>query len=200
MMTLPPEISVEKRRHAHNGWAYYFRHQDAGELGRILVLDAPGGHCHLSCEIVGDPADPMTARRAEIFEPIARMVLGQMKSAGDAGAIVPPPPPGPDNGVTLENLLVQCPRCSAAVARLVCALEAAERGCFEDHARMLFPTFADFDILTWIIGPDLDDSPLETRPNNIMQVWPTRGPIRRLSPALFNPELAQLQEEHCAQK
>ncbi|SFL22496.1 hypothetical protein SAMN04488498_1658 [Mesorhizobium albiziae] len=30
MMALPPEISVEKRRHARTGWAYYFRHHDIG--------------------------------------------------------------------------------------------------------------------------------------------------------------------------
>ncbi|WP_186002951.1 hypothetical protein [Mycobacterium sp. KBS0706] len=28
-------------------------------------------------------------------------------------------------------------------------------------------------------------------------MWPVRGPIRRLSPALFNPELDALQEGHC---
>ncbi len=146
------------------------------------------------------PADPMTARRAEIFEPIARNLLGQMESAVGAATTTPPAPTRPDNGVTLENRLVQCPRCGTGVARLVCAPAAVDRGHFEDHARMLFPTFADFDMPTWIIGPDLDDGPLETRQNNIMQVWPTRGPIRRLSPVLFNPELVQLQQEHCAQR
>ncbi|MGL4965866.1 MAG: hypothetical protein ACRC67_31890 [Inquilinus sp.] len=62
---------------------------------------------------------------------------------------------------------------------------------------MLFLTFAGLDVPTWIIGPDLAGGRPETRPAEIMQVWPVRGPIRRLSPALFNLELDALQEGHC---
>ncbi|MGL4964722.1 MAG: hypothetical protein ACRC67_26080, partial [Inquilinus sp.] len=117
---------------------------------------------------------------------------------GKGSEIASPPHPASANpGLLLENKLLQCLRCGAGVGRLVFAPEATNPARFEDHARMLFPTFAGLDVPTWIIGPDLAGGPPETRPAEIMQVWPVRGPIRRLSPALFNPELDALQEGHC---
>jgi hypothetical protein len=66
---LPADVSLEKRRLCE-AWAYVFRHRVLGELGRILLQELGDGRCHLSCEVVGDPADPMTARRMAIFEPL----------------------------------------------------------------------------------------------------------------------------------
>ena len=61
---LPPDVSFRKQR-LNDGWAYVFRHRTLGELGRILVQDTGDGHSRISCEVVGDPADPMTAKRGE---------------------------------------------------------------------------------------------------------------------------------------
>ena len=68
--SLPPGVFFTKRRMAY-GWAYVFRHRTLGELGRILLQDRPDGRCQLFCEVVGDPADPLTAARAAIFQPLA---------------------------------------------------------------------------------------------------------------------------------
>lgn len=198
-MKLPPEISVEKRRLPEGGWAYGFRHRTLGELGRIVARDRPGGQCLISCEVIGDPADPMTGKRAEIFEPIGRAIAAEMEAQLGKGSEIasPPPPASADPGLLLENKLLQCLHCGAGVGRLVFAPQATDPARFEDHARMLYPTFTELDVPTWIIGPDLAGGPPETRPAEIMQVWPVRGQIRRLSPALFNPELDALQERHC---
>ncbi|WP_186002952.1 hypothetical protein [Mycobacterium sp. KBS0706] len=88
---------------------------------------------------------------------------------GKGGEIASPPPPasaGP--GLLLENKLLQCLRCGAGDGRLVFAPEATDLGRFEDYARMLYPTFAELDVPTWIIGPDLAGGPPETRPAEIM--------------------------------
>ena len=66
---LPPDVSCHKHR-LSDGWAYVFRHRTLGELGRILVQDTGDGHSRISCEVVGDPSDPMTAKRAEVFKPL----------------------------------------------------------------------------------------------------------------------------------
>ena len=58
---LPPYVSFEKQRLA-GAWAYVFRHRVLGELGRILLQELDDGRCHISCEVVGDPSDPMTTQ------------------------------------------------------------------------------------------------------------------------------------------
>ena len=67
-LQLPPDVSYEKQR-LSGAWAYVFRHRVLGELGRILLQELEDGRCHISCEVVGDPSDPMTTQRAEIFKP-----------------------------------------------------------------------------------------------------------------------------------
>ena len=56
---LPPDVSFEKQR-LSDAWAYIFRHRVLGELGRILLQELDARRCHISCEVVGDPSDPMT--------------------------------------------------------------------------------------------------------------------------------------------
>jgi hypothetical protein len=38
------------------------RHRVLGELGRILLQELDDARCHVSCEVVGDPSDPMTTQ------------------------------------------------------------------------------------------------------------------------------------------
>jgi hypothetical protein len=51
-----------------------------GELGRILVQELDDGRCHISCEVVGDPSDPIT-QRAAIFKPLGLELTRQMEAA-----------------------------------------------------------------------------------------------------------------------
>jgi hypothetical protein len=39
------------------------------ELGRILLQELDDGRCHISCEVVGYPSEPMTTQRTAIFNP-----------------------------------------------------------------------------------------------------------------------------------
>ena len=63
---LPPDVSYEKQR-LSDAWAYVFRHRVLGELGRILLQELDDGRCHISCEVVGDPSDPMTMQRWKVY-------------------------------------------------------------------------------------------------------------------------------------
>jgi hypothetical protein len=76
---LPADVSLEKQR-LRGAWAYVFRHRALGELGRILLQELGDGRCHISCEVVGDPADPMTAQRLAIFKPLALALTCQMEA------------------------------------------------------------------------------------------------------------------------
>src|SRR4051794_19432435 len=64
---LPSDVSFEKQRLC-DAWACVFRHRVLGEFGRVVLQDLDDGRCHISCEVVGDASDPMTAQRAAIFK------------------------------------------------------------------------------------------------------------------------------------
>src|SRR5436305_9646398 len=52
------------------GSAYVFRHAELGLLGRLVLQSLPSGYCQILCEVAGDPADPMTAKRWQVLEPV----------------------------------------------------------------------------------------------------------------------------------
>src|SRR5271165_3229667 len=61
---LPRDVSYEKQR-LSDAWTYVLRHG----VRRILLQELDDGRCHISCEVVGDPSDPMTTQRTAIFKP-----------------------------------------------------------------------------------------------------------------------------------
>lgn len=85
---LPPNVSVEKQRLSY-GWACVFRHGALGQLGRVVLQDKDDGRCQLSCEVMGDPADPMTAERRRIFEPLGLELRGGSKRLPDLRLSLP---------------------------------------------------------------------------------------------------------------
>jgi hypothetical protein len=94
MIRLPPEVTFEKRVLSQSSWSYDFRHRTLGVLGRILLQDLPRGRgTHLSCEMAGDPADPRTAERRAIFEPLGPEIARYMEEI--AGPYPGPRPVAP---------------------------------------------------------------------------------------------------------
>ncbi len=201
MIDLPPEISFEKRPLSGGGWSYDFRHRALGALGRILLRDLPGDRgSHISCEVAGDPADPRTAERLAVFEPIGLEITRQMEQAtGPFASPRPFVPPGPPIEPTevVESKLMQCRTCDAFVAMLVFAPAATDVGGLEDYARPMYPEYSRRNLPTWVIGPALGPEPDD--PADIVQVWPTRKPVQRLTPGQFNPRLTRLSTRHCRQ-
>lgn len=201
MFDLPLGVSFKKERLSF-GWAYAFRHTELGELGRILLQDRPDGRTHVTCEVVGDPNDPMTAQRAAIFEPLGMELTRLLDAAtgGTApkvyplGAATPPPkPPEPLTGI--ESKMMQCEKCDAGVALLIFADEATDRGGLEDYARLMYPKVKEMNLPTWVIGPT--DEPSPESPADILKIWPAREPVQRLRPDEFNPIIDALAEAHC---
>ena len=184
------------------GLAYVFRDKAIGELGRILVQDRGPGQCQISCEVVGDPSDPMTVVRAGIFKPLGKklsdlleMQIGSVPDSEQRGSAPASPP---DTGEGIEGKLMQCERCGASAAMLIFAPGATEPARFEDYARLMYPEYTRLNLPTWIVGPSLGGGPLEDRPADILQVWPVRGSMERLRPNEFNARIDRLVASHCA--
>ena len=88
---LPPGVSYHKES-LSDGFAFVFRHQDLGLLGRIVVQEVLG-NSQISLELAGDPEDPVTAERADMFKPLG-MELANRLEAGIGGVA------GPQQGFT----------------------------------------------------------------------------------------------------
>jgi hypothetical protein len=151
--------------------------------------------------VVGDPADPKTAERAEIFKPIGLELSRRMEGATggrteDAGWAEPPPRP-PEPKEVVESKLIPCQRCGVMVAMLIFAPGATDPGSFEDYARKTYPQYTHLNLPTWIIGPALGGGPLMDRPADMLKVWPAREPMFRQRPAEFNAMLDRLVSGHC---
>jgi hypothetical protein len=76
---LPPAVSMHKEPFP-SGWAYVFRRTELGLLGRLVLHALPIGHCQVSCEVAGDPADPLTARRRAVLEPVTTALVQRLEA------------------------------------------------------------------------------------------------------------------------
>jgi len=196
---LPLGVSMQKEP-IPAGSAYVFRHAELGLLGRLVLQSLPSGHCQISCEVAGDPADPMTAKRRKVLEPVTTALVQRLEAQtatvlGTPWGAPPPSPPPPRR--LIESKLMQCERCDAGVALLIFADEATDPGGLEDYARLMYEQIEATHLPTWVIGPPQGNEPLPERPADILQVWPTREPVRRLRPDEFNPIIAALARAHC---
>ncbi len=197
---LPKDVTFSKEP-LPNGMAYVFRHQELGLLGRILVQDHGIGQCVLSCEIAGDPGDPMTAKREAIFKPAAMEITQRFQKiiGGPEIPVNPSLQTSPrDQGEYIESKIIQCRRCNAGVALLIIAINARNLGEMEDYARKMFSQVKRLNLPSYVIGPMIDDGgPVEERPSNVLKIWPEREPMRCMRPSEFNPILAILAKAHC---
>ena len=183
-----------------SGWAYVFRHAELGLLGRLVLQGLPSGHCQISCEVAGDPADPRTARRRTVLEPITTELVRRLEAqtATVLGTPWGTPPPSPSTPKRLiESKLMQCERCDAGVALLIFADDVTDHGGLEDYARLMYQQIQATNLPTWVIGPPQGNAEPPERPANILKVWPHREPVRRMRPDEFNPIIAALARAHC---
>lgn len=202
--SLPPEVTVQSQV-LNDGKVYQFRHKTLGLLGRIVLRGSLGGQCHISSEIAGDPSDPMTDKRAAIFQPLSDQLVIALETAlgiarkgkGPAWTGTPAtaaPLPSPSELVKSEQ--IPCEQCGAIAAHLIFADNARSVGELEDYARKMYAIYKKVNVPTWIIGAP-QGIPSDDTPALTMKVWPKRQAAKRLSPNAFNPKLDALLARHC---
>jgi len=197
---LPPGVSFSKER-LSSGWAYVFHHTKLGNLGRIVLQGRADGRTHVICEVAGDPNDPMTEKRADIFKPLSTEMTRQLDIATGGtgeGESVPPPQRPPKSLHRVPTKLMQCETCDAFVALLIFADDdTTNLGGLEDCARLMYPKVVELNLPTWVIGPPIDNEPTPDSPANILKIWPERQPVCQLPPDEFNPIIEALITTHC---
>ena len=153
MFQLPPDITYNQEQ-LPDGFAFNFRHARLGDLGRILLQDHPNGQTQIICEVIGDPNDPMTAKRGAIFKPISHKITSQIDAAlggraqilgeGETSAARQPPK-------SLERIaskLIPCLKCGRPAALLIFADYAQDIGGLEDYARLMYSKIIELDVPT----------------------------------------------------
>ena len=198
-ISMPPGVSFRKEL-LQGCQAYVFRHVELGELGRIVVQGLPNGHCHISSEVAGDPDDPMTAIRKEIFAPLSEQVTSGMEAIlgkGSLSGVTPPSSPRSPTEV-VESKLIPCERCGNNAALLIFADDAITPGDFEDYARKMHHKYIQLDVPTWIIGPPIGELAESKTPTQVMKIWPNREVIVTTTADEFNADLDFLLEKHCS--
>jgi hypothetical protein len=196
---LPPGVTMQKEQ-LPSGWTYVLRHTELGLLGRLVLQGLPSGHCQVSCEVAGDPADPLTARRRAVLEPVTTALVQRLEAQTATVQGTPwgtPPSSPPTHGRVIESKLIQCKQCDAGVALLIFADEATDHGGLEDYARLMYQQIQATDLPTWVVGPSQGEEPPSERPADILKVWPHREPVRRMRPDEFNPIINALARAHC---
>ena len=194
---LPPKVSVRKERIAGQ-WVYKFRHEEMGQLGRIVLQGRADGKTQANCELAGDPEEPMFEKRAAIFKPLALELIQKMHMATGGEPDVPLEKPMTPKGIRgVGSKHFQCEKCRANVALIIFAEGARTLGELEDYARLMFPQVREMDVPTWVIGEPVGNDPLPERPADILKIWPEREPVQRLRPDEFNPVIDELMATHC---
>lgn len=195
---LPPEITITK--HQLDGrWVYSFRHDNLGELGRIVLQQLAVKQCNIVCEVAGDPGDPLTRTRLSILKPISEQITAVMASVlghGDQARSESAPATPMTPSEVVENKLIPCERCGYNAALLIFAYDARTAADFEDYARKMYPKIKALNVPTWIIGEALGVEGFET-PSSMLKVWPYREALRQMTPTDFNLELDELLAKHC---
>ena len=147
---------------------YTFRHQAWGELGRIIIEGTPDGQCSITADVVGDPADPMTAKRSKIFRPLSEQLTSALEAVlgnRGTGMAVPPRPTESGQPEPIAHTIVPCDLCGKG-GHISVADRARTEAEMEDYARKMFPRYKDVNLPTWIIGSPMgvstDDTPAMT--------------------------------------
>ncbi len=180
---------------------YQFRHKSLGDFGRLVLQDTVDGQCHITTEVPGDPDDPMTKTRSEIFLPISEKLTAMIEAGTRAKGRPPsgPPtqvktPPAPMERIPSKH--IPCERCGKVAAHLIFADYAREVGELEDCARKMYSIYKKVNVPTWVIGAPLG-IPSDRTPAWTLKVWPERQEPQPMSPADFNAELDKMLDNHC---
>jgi hypothetical protein len=196
---LPPDVTVT-RENVAAGVAYVFRHHQLGLLGRLIATDYPGEQTLLTAEVAGDAADPMTAERRAILEPMVEQLEAcLMRQLGrdqpSRGRRQPTPVSQSEPTHRIPAQLLQCRRCHAAVGYLIFVEDP--HLTLEDYARLMYQRIQELRLPTWIIGPPPGPGEPPKQDAEILKVYPTREPPQRLSPEAFHVIIDPLTEQHC---
>lgn len=198
--SLPHNVKSSKQLMPNGTWSYMFRHDELGELGRILILPH-GAESQIVCEVVGESDDPMTTKRRAILEPITKGVANTMAFACGKGTNNEPTsyiPQRKERGIVKSNVY-PCDVCGAVTSMLIFAPDAETKDRLEDYARMMYAKIKELNVPTWIVGMETEFivSGKDLRKSLVLKVHPNRQEAQIMTPDEVMDKVDKLMEMHC---
>jgi hypothetical protein len=187
---LPPEVTAAREQRG-SATVYTFTHTSLGQLGRVIVQQVAPGQTQFSAEVSGHPADPQTEERKLLFNPIAEAIAAALDHLPPVADPAPLQPTPAGEEATIPSRLFECPRCGAPVGLLLFARQRS----LEDVARLMHPRLRELGVPAWVVGNEGAGGAAD-----LLTVYPTREPVRRMRLPEFDRIIDALMEAHCQRR
>lgn len=196
--SLPYNVKMHKHLMPNGKWSYVFRHNELGELGRILIVPY-GNQSQICSEVAGEPNDPMTKKRVEVFGPISKGVLEKMGMICGKGHGESIPYASPIEKHLVKSTEYPCHICQNITAMLVFADDADDQARLEDYARLMYAKIKEFDVPTWIIGRETENvvNGQDLGKSLVLKAHPKREDSKIMTPDEVMDIINNLMEVHC---
>lgn len=198
--SLPSNVTSEKTLLPSGQLAYIFRHDQLGQIGRLLFLPHPNGQTQCAFEISGEVDDQMTQKRREIFEPIAKEISRTMEMACGAGSGIPKPYQVEKEAVQVRFKVMPCETCGKPAAVMVIADDANSPDQLEDYARISFSKIKGLNAPTWVVGEENEVvvNGEYAGESLVLKCWPIKEKAKIMYSTELNPLFDELINTHCS--
>lgn len=199
--SLPHNVKSHKHLLPNGTMSYVFRHDELGELGRILIVPH-GTQSQICYEVVGEPGDPMTKKRQAIFEPISKEFAGIMTSICGNGEGTPGPYISPKEKQMIKSMVYPCSTCKTITAMLIFAGDADTKARLEDYARIMYSKIIKLNVPTWIVGIETANivNGKDLRKSLVLKAHPKRKEASIMTPDQLMDVVDELMKTHCNNK
>jgi hypothetical protein len=195
---IPPEVSCRKEFLSNGQVIYVFRHEDLGDVGRLLILPNDG-ESQFVFEVTGFEDDPMIVQKKAIIDPISKDIFSLMISLLGEGKGTLKPYSVPPQRKTIEAEHITCAKCGVLVALIIYAPDAVTRASLEDYAGIMFPKVKELNVSTWVLGKEQEvvaDNQYVSQFLSL-KIWPERKPVWYILATEMDDILEPLVEKHC---
>jgi hypothetical protein len=196
--SLPYNIKSRKQFLSNGTQCYVFRHDELGELGRILII-LRGANSQINCEVFVDPNDPMTEKRREIFEPIGKEISKIMSLSCGESEDVPEEYSSPIEEQLVRSMVYPCQTCNGITAMLIFADDAETTSRLEDFASNMYSKIKELNVPTWIVGRESENivNGKDMRKSLVLKVHPNREEAKIKTPDDLMDIIDRLMDAHC---
>lgn len=197
--SLPPNVTSEKTLLPSGQLAYIFRHDQIAQIGRLMFLPHSSGQTQCAFEVSGEQDDPMTHKRREIFEPIAKEISRTMEMACGAGAGLPKPYQVEKEAAQVRFKVMSCETCGKPAAVMVIANDANSPDELEDHARLSFSKIKEWNAPTWVVGEEKEVvvNGEYAGESLVLKCWPIKEEAKIMYSIELNSIFDELIDTHC---
>lgn len=196
--SLPPNISCTRTLIENNVHAFFFRHAQLEEIGRLIILPKAKGS-EFIYEVIGALDDPLTIKRQELFEPIAKNIIQTFNKLFWKCVANYSPSVLPNETTIIKSEIILCKTCVTPVATIFIASDAYSVNYLEEYERLVFAKIKQLHVPAWIVGGEqyvFINGNLE-KEYLVLKIWPQKKTAKIISSTELNETFIKLMKNHC---